>query len=217
MLSVHRLFVGHRTPVSGPITFTANRGEALGVVGASGAGKTTLLRTLAGLHAPLGGTIACDGDIGLLSQHPRQATNPRWILRKIIAEPARIAGRDVDVDGSATAAGLDPRLLDRFPSQVSDGQLQRACLARLQVQSPSIILCDEPTASLDPISARTIVRALHDRLAEGAVIVLASHDRRAVHTLCQQTLMMVEEEGPITPAARRAARTEERTLASTKF
>ena len=160
-------------------------GSVTGVVGRSGSGKTTLLRMLAGLTAPSAGTIEWrgdprPGDVGLLAQHPRLVTNPRWPLRRIVAEPAMIARRDCDVEGAAARAGLDPGLLDRFPSQVSDGQLQCACLARLSVQRPRIVLCDEPTAMLDPVAARGVASTLDDLVAEGAGLVLVSHDRRLV-------------------------------------
>ncbi|MFE0748770.1 ABC transporter ATP-binding protein [Gordonia sp. NPDC058843] len=160
-------------------------GSVTGVVGRSGSGKTTLLRILAGLTAPTEGTVEWRGDrhsgaIGLLAQHPRLVTNPRWTLRRIVAEPATIMRQDCDVDTVADRVGLDPGLLDRYPSQVSDGQLQRACLGRLAVQQPRVVLCDEPTAMLDPVAKRAVASLLDDLVAEGAGLLLVSHDRRLV-------------------------------------
>ncbi len=160
-------------------------GSVTGVVGRSGSGKTTLLRILAGLADPSAGTVEWrdgrrPGDLGLIAQHPRLVTNPRWTLRRIVAEPAAIARRDCDVERAATRVGLDPALLDRYPSQVSDGQLQRACLGRLVVQQPRVVLCDEPTAMLDPVAARAVASLLDDLVADGAGLLLVSHDRRFV-------------------------------------
>ncbi len=163
-------------------------GAVTGVVGRSGSGKTTLLRILAGLTAPAGGTVEWrgdrrrPGDVGLLAQHPRLVTNPRWTLRRIVAEPATIAGRTCDIESVATRVGLDSSLLDRYPAQVSDGQLQRACIGRLVVQGPRIVLCDEPTAMLDPMATRSVAALLDDLVADGAGLLLVSHDRRLVES-----------------------------------
>ncbi|MBR7193168.1 ABC transporter ATP-binding protein [Gordonia sp. SCSIO 19800] len=163
-------------------------GAVTGVVGRSGSGKTTLLRILAGLTAPAGGTVEWrgdrrrPGDVGLLAQHPRLVTNPRWTLRRIVAEPATIAGRTCDTESVATRVGLDSSLLDRYPAQVSDGQLQRACIGRLVVQGPRIVLCDEPTAMLDPMATRSVTALLDDLVADGAGLLLVSHDRRLVES-----------------------------------
>ncbi|WP_232717042.1 ABC transporter ATP-binding protein [Gordonia metallireducens] len=169
-------------------------GSITGVVGRSGSGKTTLLRILAGLAEPAAGVVEQrglgrrPGAIGLLAQHPRVVANPRWTLRKIVAEPAAIARRDCDAEQIAERVGLDPALLDRFPSQVSDGQLQRACIGRLLVQAPRFVLCDEPTAMLDPISARAVIGLLQELVDDGAGMVLVSHQRRIVDARCDRVV-----------------------------
>lgn len=178
-LTTSNLTIGYDRPVQAGIELTVRPGEIVGLTGASGSGKTTLLRTLAGLTAPLAGTITVPGTVGLLAQHPRQVTNPRWRLRRIIAEPAAITGAAHPaalVDALADRVGLAANLLDRFPAQVSDGQLQRACLARLVFQEPDWVLCDEPTAMLDPIAARTVTSLLARMAAIGAGVVVASHN-----------------------------------------
>lgn len=175
------------TLVFGSVDVGVGPGKVTGVVGRSGSGKTTLLRILAGLTAPADGTVEWrgdrrPGDIGLLAQHPRLVTNPRWTLRRIVAEPAAITRRACDVERAAARVGLDPALLDRHPSQVSDGQLQRACLGRLVVQQPRVVLCDEPTAMLDPVARRAVASLLDDLVADGAGLLLVSHDRRLVES-----------------------------------
>lgn len=170
------------------VSLTVRAGDIVGVTGPSGGGKTTLLRVLAGLQAPDAGTVHREGSVGMLAQHPRLVCNPRWPLRAVIAEPARIRRAAVDLDPVISAVGLDPALLDRYPAQVSDGQLQRACLARALVARPRFLLCDEPTAMLDPIAAAAVVQLVRQMADEGAGVVVVSHDPRVVAGLTGDVL-----------------------------
>jgi len=124
----------------------------------------------------------------MLAQHPRLVCNPRWTLGEIISEPARIRGTSTDVPATSARAGLDTALLDRYPAQVSDGQLQRACIARALTAPPHFLLCDEPTAMLDPIAAGDITALLGQIAADGTGIVLVSHNPRVVHALAGEVL-----------------------------
>ncbi|MCZ4551540.1 ABC transporter ATP-binding protein [Gordonia rubripertincta] len=174
--------------------FAAPAGAISGIYGRSGTGKTTLLRVLAGLLRPDAGTVRFDGGaaapagtIAMLDQHPRLVCNPRWTLTRIITEPGDITGRPVDPVSFAERTGLDRDLLSRYPSQVSDGQLQRACLARALVQQPRYLMCDEPTAMLDPIASADVVTMLRSVAAAGTGIVLVSHDPDSIDELCSTT------------------------------
>ncbi len=182
-------------PVLRDVSVTVRPGQTLGVRGPSGCGKTTLVRVLAGLQRPDAGTVSYAGEptpepgaVALLAQHPRQVCNPRWTLQRILTEPARIRGEDTA--GSVEAArrvGLGAELLDRYPAQVSDGQLQRACIGRALLQRPRYLLCDEPTAMLDPIAAEDISRLLAE-LAEQAAVVLVSHTQTLITALADRVL-----------------------------
>ena len=193
------LALGGRT-VLHAVDLSAPAGDVTGVTGTSGSGKTTLLRVLAGLHQPDTGEIRYDGEpvaprgsIALLAQHPRLVCNPRWTLGQIIAEPALIRGDRFgpdDLHSTAGDVGLDPALLDRYPGQVSDGQLQRACIARVLIQRARFVLCDEPTAMLDPISTASVVTLLRGLASGGAAVVLVSHDAVLVETLTAATLAL---------------------------
>ncbi|OZG26239.1 ABC transporter [Williamsia sp. 1138] len=174
--------------------FAAPAGAISGIYGRSGTGKTTLLRVLAGLRRPDAGTVRFDGgaaapagSIAMLDQHPRLVCNPRWTLTRIITEPGDIADRPVDPVSFAERTGLGRDLLSRYPSQVSDGQLQRACLARALVQHPRYLMCDEPTAMLDPIASADVVAMLRSVAAAGTGIVLVSHDPDIIDELCSTT------------------------------
>lgn len=184
-------------PVLHAVDLTVRTGEIVGVTGPSGCGKTTLLRVLAGLRRPDSGTVRYDdtssaprGSLGMLAQHPRLVCNPRWTLRAIVTEPARIRARSADVEGVSARVGLDPALLERHPAQVSDGQLQRACIARALLAAPRFLLCDEPTAMLDPIAAADIADLLEHIAAEGTGIVLVSHNPRLVGALAGEVVRL---------------------------
>ena len=92
---------------------------------------------------------ALRGTVSMLFQSPRASTDPRQTLASIIGQPGDIASRSIDVAALAAEVGLTPDLLSRRPHQVSDGQLQRACLARSLAQQPKYLICDEATAMLD--------------------------------------------------------------------
>lgn len=174
------------------VDVTVAPGSMTGVLGPSGSGKTTLLRVLAGLTEPSGGIVErptlAPGAMGMLAQVPRTVANPRWPLRRIIAEPAAIGRRRCEVEPVAERVGLDVALLDRFPAQVSDGQLQRACLGRLLVQAPRFVFCDEPTSMLDPVSARMVVEVLQRLVDDGTAMLLVSHNRPLIERRCDRVV-----------------------------
>jgi ABC-type glutathione transport system ATPase component len=187
---------GHR--VLNGVSLTVAAGETVGLRGPSGSGKSTLVRVLALLHEPDAGHVTLDGEritgvrhrvpasvrtrIGVLFQSPRAAADPRLTLADLIAEPLRavrhprerIAGRVAEL---ADRAGLTADLLARRPHAVSDGQLQRACLARALVHRPRYLLCDEATTMLDA-STQALVAAMitAEQDATGLGVLVVSHD-----------------------------------------
>lgn len=187
----------HERRVLDEVDITIRTGEIVGVTGPSGCGKTSLLRVLAGLLRPNAGAVRYDdavvprpASIALLAQHPRLVCNPRWTLERIIGEPARIRGEDITVSDVTSRVGLSSALLQRYPSQVSDGQLQRACIARVLVQRPSFVLCDEPTAMLDPIAAGDIVNLLRRIADDYAGVALVSHSAPVISALTESVITL---------------------------
>ena len=183
-------------------------GEIVGLRGPSGVGKSTLGRALAGRFRPDAGAVTIGGrrpeaaEIAYVGQAPRDASNPTWTLERIIAEPLAIAAKRGGGAGlgegasagrgeasrvireAASAVLLDDDLLSRRPGEVSDGQLQRAVLARGIVQRPAFFVCDEPTSMLDPITTAAIIAALRGVVAgDGAGVLLISHDVRLLRAV----------------------------------
>lgn len=183
-------------------TWRVASGAALGLIGPSGCGKTTLLHLLAGILVPASGRLLvaghelhdCDDDrrrafrrehVGMVFQEARLVPHLTvrdniMILhhRQLVSRlPAAAIERCHEL---AERVGIS-HLLRRRGDQLSRGEAQRAALARALLHRPSVILADEPTASLDATSAQMVVELLDElRQEQGATLILASHDPRCL-------------------------------------
>jgi peptide/nickel transport system ATP-binding protein len=196
-----------KVPVVRDASLAVAPGEAVGLLGPSGCGKSTLARVAALLHRPESGTVVLDGGpvrrwrhraprdlrtaFGVVFQQPRLSADPRLRLTDLIAEPLRATGRRDEVRHRvaelAEAVGLTPDLLPRRPHEVSDGQLQRACLARALVLRPRWLICDEMSAMLDASTTAALVTAVEDyREATGAGLLAVGHDQTLLHRWCDR-------------------------------
>ncbi|MFF3850620.1 ABC transporter ATP-binding protein [Streptomyces sp. NPDC002328] len=211
MLELRAVTAGYdrHPPVVRDVSLTVGPGEAVGLLGPSGCGKSTLARVAALLHRPDSGAVVLDGEpvrrwrhrapralrtaFGVVFQQPRLSADPRLRLTDLIAEPLRATGRREAVPervAELTAAvGLTPDLLTRRPHEVSDGQLQRACLARALVLRPRLLICDEMTAMLDASTAAALVATVETyRRATGASLLAVGHDHTLLHRWCDRTV-----------------------------
>lgn len=165
------------------------------VVGPSGGGKSTLLYLLGLMLKPLSGKVLVgDQDGSTLTDRQRsrlRAERIGFVFQDALLDPARTVR--ANVAQGAILAGLPisdygPRidqLLARFsvshradhrPGQISGGQAQRVALCRALVKRPAVILADEPSGNLDPASREVVWSALHRAAADGATVVVATHD-----------------------------------------
>lgn len=136
-----------------------DRGECLAISAPSGYGKTTLAMLLSGYTKPVKGEILLDGKalpekgvcpVQLIHQHPEKAINPRWRLKRVLEESGKI---DADV---LHAFGIEHEWLDRFPRELSGGELQRFCVARALMSGADYLICDEISTMLDVITQAQI-------------------------------------------------------------
>lgn len=136
-----------------------DRGECLAISAPSGYGKTTLAMLLSGYIKPVKGEILLDGKalpekgvcpVQLIHQHPEKAINPRWRLKRVLEESGKI---DADV---LHAFGIEHEWLDRFPRELSGGELQRFCVARALMSGADYLICDEISTMLDVITQAQI-------------------------------------------------------------
>ena len=159
-----------------------------GVFGASGAGKTSLLRCLAGLEADADPTPPHRRRIGYVFQRP--ALFPHLDVRGNVHYGWRRAGREADVDAIVARLGLEP-LLTRRPATLSGGEAQRVAIARALAMAPTLILMDEPLASLDRPRKDDLLPYLDGVCAETKTpIVYVSHDVDEICRLCDHLLVM---------------------------
>lgn len=136
-----------------------DKGECLAIFAPSGYGKTTLAMLLSGYIKPVKGEILLDGEalpekgvcpVQLIHQHPEKAINPRWRLKRVLEESGKI---DADV---LHAFGIEHEWLDRFPRELSGGELQRFCVARALMSGADYLICDEISTMLDVITQAQI-------------------------------------------------------------
>ena len=185
------------------VGFDAAPGTVLGLLGGNGAGKTTTIAMLLGLVIPdagritvLGHDMAKDRFAALARMNfssPYVALPHRLSVRENLTVYGHLYGvRCLSRRIAELAAELDlEALLDRPAGQLSAGQKTRVALAKALINTPSVLLLDEPTASLDPDTADT-VRGWLERYRDraGATIVLASHNMAEVERLCSDVVML---------------------------
>ncbi|MBM3817679.1 MAG: ABC transporter ATP-binding protein [Acidimicrobiia bacterium] len=172
------------------VSFDLRPGEIFALLGPNGAGKTTTLRMLAGLIAPTSGTVLREGGIGFLTETP--GLWERLTVRQNLTVYARLHGLtpvDRAVDEALTAFGVLDRARD-LAAQLSKGLKQRVALARALLHKPPIVLLDEPTAGLDPQSARDVrelVLGLRDR---GHAVLLCTHNLDEVERIADRVAVL---------------------------
>jgi peptide/nickel transport system ATP-binding protein len=189
-------------------------GETLGLVGESGSGKTTLAHNILGLTAPDQGSvlefageqlppvtrrrsIAQIRGIQIVFQNPDSALNRRHSVRRIISRSLRRLGQvpaervDKELRDITAAVRLTDRHLDMRPAQLSGGLKQRVAIARAFAGKPRLVVCDEPTSSLDVSVQAAILNLLGDLQRDGSTSYLfISHDLRVVRYLSDRIAVL---------------------------
>jgi len=186
LLCAHNLCVGRANiPLVEDLSLNVKAGERIAVCGPSGVGKTSLLDTLAGLLKPLRGRVERATDLGphavqKLYQDPPTAFPPHMTLARNLQDVAGQHGvaweRVLEHVGDL---GLHPALLERKPDSVSGGELQRISIARALIVKPKVLLADEPTSRLDPVTQRDTLELIEKTSrANNIAIVLVTHSRQ---------------------------------------
>ncbi len=207
---LQKSFDGH--DVLKGISFEVGKGEVFALVGGSGGGKSVLLKHVAGLMKPDRGSVTVDGmEIATAGQEALQAFRERLgflfqggalfdslsvfenvafplkekskLSRNVIREKVLMELENVGLSGSE----------HRYPSQISGGMVKRAALARALVEDPEIMLFDEPTTGLDPVTGQSILNLIdscHQRLSFTGIIV--THEIPKVFAIVDRVVMLHE-------------------------
>lgn len=199
MLEARRLRFAYdgRSPILDNLSLRVAPGEIVGLHARSGYGKTTLCKILSGYEAPQGGEILVDGavlssysghlPVQLIWQHPELALNPRLRLRSSLTEAGAL------LEGVADGLHIDPAWLGRFPRELSGGELQRFCIARVLSPKTRYILADEISTMLDLVTQAQLWRFLVEQAARHQIGMLAvSHDPALLSTLCDRIIDLEE-------------------------
>ena len=197
--------------VLGNLDFEIAEGEIVYLIGRVGSGKTSLLKTLYG-ELPL---VEGEGEVAGFDLAELKSRNVPYLRRKVamvFQELILLSDRNVydnllvalratgwsdkdDINrriGEVLAlVGLSDKIM-MMPFELSGGEKQRLVIARALLNSPEVILADEPTANLDPLTAEGIVRLLHDIAAQGTAVLMSTHNTSLVENYPSRTLLFAQ-------------------------
>ncbi|HYG41315.1 MAG TPA: ATP-binding cassette domain-containing protein [Bordetella sp.] len=195
------------------VSLSIGYGETIALVGKSGCGKSTLARILMGLESPSSGYAMFEEQrvdprdkalmqrlflsVQMVFQDPVTAVSPRYTVGEIISEPLQFLKRYTRgqirerVSDLLAAVHLSDRDYDKYPQQMSGGQLQRVCIARALAPGPRLIILDEAVSNLD-LHLQIQVLDLFSELQHSRNVsyLFVSHDLRLVERFCTKVLIM---------------------------
>jgi phospholipid/cholesterol/gamma-HCH transport system ATP-binding protein len=189
------------------------RGEILGVVGGSGSGKSVLMRTLLGLERAASGHIWLHGtDLAAASRDQLGRLQRAWgvlfqggalfssltvlenveqPMREHLDLPAGLRRELAEL--KLHLVGLPVQTGDKFPSELSGGMVKRAALARALALEPEVLILDEPTGGLDPISAAGLDRLVAQLQSTlGLSVVMITHDLQSLAAICDRVAVLID-------------------------
>jgi D-methionine transport system ATP-binding protein len=195
------------------VSLTIHKSEIHGIIGASGAGKSTLLRLMNLLEVPDEGDVEVNGEvltkmksrklrearksIGMIFQHFNLVANKtvydNVVISLELANFPKKERRDRVME-CLRFVGLES-YMDKYPAQLSGGQKQRVAIARALANKPQVLLCDEPTSSLDPNTTADILGVLENiNKSLGVTIVIVSHEMEVIRSICNRVTVMANGE-----------------------
>ena len=181
------------------VDLTIETGERVALTGPSGYGKSTLSKILAGYLEPTEGQVLLDGKplpmrgyspVQLIYQHPEQAVNPRWKMERTLKEcwePDEELLKEM---------GIESEWLKRWPSELSGGELQRFCIARVLGPQTRFLVCDEITTMLDVITQAQIWELLLERASERDLgMAVVTHNMALAEKVCSRIVSLPDING----------------------
>lgn len=192
------------------VSLSVEKGEMIGIIGHTGSGKSTLVQHLNGLFKPYSGKVLIDGNdiweskksvrnarftVGLCFQYPEYQLFESTVYKDISFGPKNMGLSDEEIDKRVRTAadfvGLDEKLFDMSPFELSGGMKRRAAIAGVIALEPEVLILDEPTAGLDPKGRETIIKMIENyRSATGKTVIVISHSMDDVARFCDKVLVM---------------------------
>ncbi len=177
------------------LSMTLTSMDRLGLIAPSGFGKTTFCKILAGYEKPDSGEVLLDGKalsdwkgycpVQMIWQHPELSVNPRWKMGEVLKEGDQVEQRIMD------GLGIEPDWLNRYPSELSGGELQRFCIARALGQRTRFLLADEISTMLDLITQSQLWNFLLEEVKNREIGLLAvSHSDALLERICTKMLRL---------------------------
>ncbi|ADY55624.1 Nickel-transporting ATPase [Syntrophobotulus glycolicus DSM 8271] len=178
------------------VDLTVKTGERLALVGPSGYGKSTLAKILAGYLQPSAGTVLWDGSplpkrgyspVQVIFQHPELSVDPRWKMSKVLTE-----GWQPDPE-LLTLMGIEDGWMSRWPAELSGGELQRFCIARVLSKETKCLICDEISTMLDVITQAQIWQlVLRVASANHLGMIVVTHNMALAQKVCDRIIELPE-------------------------
>jgi peptide/nickel transport system ATP-binding protein len=179
-------------PVLENVNIKVNAGERVALTGPSGCGKSTLSKLLAGYLKPSRGAVLWDGKplprrgfcpVQLIHQHAELSVNPRHRMERILNECHR------PDEAVIRAMGIEPAWLTRWPSELSGGELQRFCIARVLAPQTKILICDEISTMLDVITQAQIWELVLDTAKKNKLgLLVVTHNMPLAEKVCERVV-----------------------------
>lgn len=177
------------------LSMTLTSTDRLGLIAPSGFGKTTFCKILAGYEKPDSGEVLLDGKplsdwkgycpVQMIWQHPELSVNPRWKMGEVLKEGDQVEQRIMN------GLGIEPDWLNRYPSELSGGELQRFCIARALGQRTRFLLADEISTMLDLITQSQLWNFLLEEVKNREIGLLAvSHSDALLERICTKMLRL---------------------------
>lgn len=185
-------YPGSKQNIITDVNFFMDNSERVGIMAPSGMGKTTLCQILAGYRRPTSGQVLLDGKplpkrgycpVQMIWQHPELAVNPRIKMREVLREGNQIEERMI------RGLGIEEDWCNRYPQELSGGELQRFSIARALGEGTKFLIADEISTMLDLITQSQIWNFLLTELRAREIgLIMVSHDMELVDRICTRTV-----------------------------
>lgn len=193
MLEIKNLTVKYEKTVLENVNLKLDK-KIYGLMGMTGSGKTTFIKAVLGL-IKYEGEILLNGKLldvrrrfQVVFQNPFNSFDPKRSIEFSISEIIRLNNTNYKLDELAEKVGINPEFMDKYPSELSGGELQRLSIARALAGNPKVFILDEPTSALDVENQKKILDILKE--IEDVIIIFISHDMNVLKYISDEILVL---------------------------